>query len=205
MLYLDFTSWVNETSLSVLFEVMEGYHINQSLINRVANLFDDNIQHLSYDKAKKQYKLYLNGLGKKVYSESELKILLSDGTLKGFTMMTLVIIILYLGTAIVIDEIENSFHKNLVENIIMIFNDKRINKNNAQLIFSTHYVEILDILRRRDSVYIMHKNDIFITNCNLYEDYDERIDLSKSNQFNNNTFSTLINYDKLMELKSINT
>ena len=44
-------------------------------------------------------------------------------------------------------------------------------------------------------------NEEFITNCNLYEDYDERTDLSKSNQFNNNTFKILINYERLMDLK----
>jgi len=117
-------------------------------------------------------------------------------------MFGLIIAVLKIGGSLIIDEIENSFHKNLVENIIMIFNDKRINNNNATLIFSTHYVEILDIFRRRDNIFVMIKKD-FITISNLHDDYDDRTDLTKSNQFNNNTFGTLINYDRLMDLKKI--
>lgn len=100
----------------------------------------------------------------------------------------------------VIDEIENSFHKNLVENIIGLFNDRTINTKNATLIFTTHYVEILDIFSRKDNIFVM-KKDIYIDNGNLAVNYKLRSELSKSNQFNNNTFGTLLNYNPLMDMK----
>ena len=98
------------------------------------------------------------------------------------------------------NEIENWFQKNVVFNLIFLFNDERINKNNAQLIFSTHYTEILDILNRQDSINITHKNNGRINIKNLKE-YDIRVELSKSKQFDNNTFNTSINYQQLMEVR----
>jgi AAA15 family ATPase/GTPase len=192
--------WINASKISLIFDLFENFEVNDRLMLKITNLFDGSIKEFKYDKERKLYSIDLQGLGLKNYSENEVDILLSNGTKKGLIMFALTIAMLKLGGSLIIDEIENSFHKNLVENIVMIFNDKRINKNKANLIFSTHYVEILDIFRRRDNIYIM-KKDEFITNCNLYEDYDERTDLSKSNQFNNNTFKTLINYERLMDLK----
>ncbi|MDY0139153.1 MAG: AAA family ATPase, partial [Candidatus Izemoplasmatales bacterium] len=197
---INTNNWINASKISMIFDLFETFEVNEKLMLKITNLFDDSLKEFKYDKERKLYSIDLQGLGLKNYSEAEVDILLSDGTKKGLIMFALTIAMLKLGGSLIIDEIENSFHKNLVENIIMIFNDKRINKNQANLIFSTHYVEILDIFRRRDNIYIMNKED-FITNCNLYEDYDERTDLSKSNQFNNNTFKTLINYERLMDLK----
>ena len=201
LIFINSNAWIHRNSIKGIFEMFSIFDVNEKIMLKIAKLFDDSIKYFSYDKEKKLYTLTLNGLGEKNYSESEIKSLLSDGTMKGLMMFGLIIAILKIGGCLIIDEIENSFHKNLVENIIMIFNDKRINKNKATLIFSTHYVEILDILRRRDSIYVMTKKEDYITKCNLHEDYDDRIDLTKSSQFNNNTFATLINYDRLMDLK----
>jgi ABC-type multidrug transport system ATPase subunit len=192
--------WLKVAKISSIFYLFETFGVNEKLMLKIMNLFDDSVSEFKYDKERKLYSIHLKGLGAKTYSETDINELLSDGTKKGLLMFALTIAMLKFGGSLIIDEIENSFHKNLVENIIMIFNDKRINKNKANLIFSTHYIEILDIFRRRDNIYIMDKKE-FITICNLHEDYDERTDLSKSNQFNNNTFKTLINYEKLMDLK----
>jgi AAA15 family ATPase/GTPase len=203
LLFVNTNAWFLRNSIAEMFYVFSISDVSNELILQIAQLFDDSIEHFTYNKDQKLYSLKLHGLEEKHYSESEVKTLLSDGTLKGLMLFGLVIATLKLGGSMMIDEIENSFHKNLVENIIMIFNDKRINKNKATLVFSTHYVEILDILRRRDSIYVMTKKNGYITKCNLHEDYDARTDLSKSNQFNNNTFATLINYERLMKLKKV--
>jgi AAA15 family ATPase/GTPase len=201
ILFINSNAWFHRNSIESIFDMFNIFDVNEKLMLKIVQIFDDSIEYFSYDNEKKLYTLTLKGLGRKNYSEYEIKALLSDGTVKGLMMFGLVIALLKIGGSMIIDEIENSFHKNLVENIIMIFNDKRINKNKSTLVFSTHYVEILDILRRRDSIYVMTKKDDYITKCNLHEDYDDRTDLTKSNQFNNNTFATLINYDRLMDLK----
>lgn len=170
------------------------------LVMKILKLFDDGILEFTYDEIKELFILNLKGIGKKEYTEKEINLILSDGTKKGLEILLLVVHILNLGGTLIIDEIENSFHKNFIENLIMIFNDRRINKNKANLMFTTHYVEIVDIFRRNDNIYVMNKNK-FITTKNIYVDYKGRVELSKSNQFNNNTFNTLINYDHLIDLK----
>ncbi len=197
---LNTDAWIRASRISDTFALFDTLGINETLMLKLTNLFDEGIRVFKYDQERRLYTIDLNGLGSRLYSETEVDALLSEGTKRGLIMFALAIFTLQIGGSLLIDEIENSFHKNLVENIIMIFNDKRINKNKANLIFSTHYVEILDIFRRRDNIFVMNKEDV-ITNYNLYVDYDERTDLSKSNQFNNNTFKTLINYDRLMDLK----
>lgn len=193
-------SWLKRENPKLIFDLMNIANISDSLKLKIINLFDENIKMFEYDEENKLYEIEIEGIGTKYCGATEINDILSDGTKKGLILFSLTIAIMGLGGTLIIDEIENSFHKNLVENIIMIFNDKRINKNRSNLIFSTHYVEIMDIFRRRDNIFIMNKEK-YITNCNLYEDYKDRIDLSKSNQFNNNTFNTLLNYDRLMSIK----
>ena len=78
--------------------------------------------------------------------------------------------------------------------------DKRINTKNAQLVFSTHYAEVLDVLRRRDGVFIL-KNAGKIDITNLYLDYAFRTETLKSNIVNNNEVDTLVKYDDIMKVK----
>ena len=104
------------------------------------------------------------------------------------------------GIDIIIDEIENHFHKTLVENIISLYKDKSVNKKNASLIFATHYCEILDLFNRQDNIYIT-KADKKVHIQNMYRDYDVRPELLKSKQFYNDTFNTAVNYEFLMDLK----
>ena len=60
---------------------------------------------------------------------------------------------------IVVDELEKSLHPTLVEYLIRIFNNKKINKSNSQLIFTTHAVNLLNLeLFRRDQIYFVEKN-----------------------------------------------
>lgn len=60
---------------------------------------------------------------------------------------------------IVVDELEKSLHPTLVEYLIKIFNNKKINKSNSQLIFTTHAVNLLNLdLFRRDQIYFVEKD-----------------------------------------------
>ena len=85
--------------------------------------------------------------------------ILSAGTFCGVELYIRCIDVLKYGKTIIIDEIETSFQKNLVYNLLFLFNDGEINSKGAQIIISTHYVEILDYLSRRDNIYLAHKND----------------------------------------------
>lgn len=60
---------------------------------------------------------------------------------------------------IVIDELEKSLHPTIVEYIIKMFNNKKINKSNSQLIFTTHATHLLNLeLFRRDQIWFTEKN-----------------------------------------------
>jgi len=83
----------------------------------------------------------------------------SDGTQKLLALSALIIETLTKGEVLVIDELDNSLHTELVEAIIKLFNSKETNPNNAQLIFSTHDTNLLNQeLFRRDQIWFTEKN-----------------------------------------------
>ena len=67
---------------------------------------------------------------------------------------------LHLGSVLCIDELERSIHPLVLREIIKMFKSKRYNKNNAQLIFTTHDSWLMkkDILRR-DEIWFTNKNE----------------------------------------------
>ena len=138
-----------------------------------------------------------------IISKFELLSILSSGTFRGVELYVRSINALKYGKVFIVDEIENCFHKNLVKNLLFIFNSKNINSKGAKLIFSTHYTEILDSLSRRDNIFITHKENGYVNVKNLYSDYDVRTELSKSNQFDNNVFNTSFNYEQLLNVKEL--
>ena len=128
---------------------------------------------------------------------------MSNGKIKCIDLFISTALLFKNGGVMIIDEIENCFHKNLVNNLLFLITDKSLNKKNAQIMFSTHYVEILDIFDRRDNIFILHKVNNEINIENLYDNYEFRTEILKSKKFNNNTFNTLLNYDQLMKVKRL--
>lgn len=115
----------------------------------------------------------------KMLSDKELIYLMSSGTTKGMFLYALVVASLQNGFDLLIDEVENHFHKTLVENLISLYKDKTVNRSNASLVFTTHYCEVLDLFNRRDNIWIS-KSDGKVYFSNMYEDYDVRTELLKS-------------------------
>lgn len=126
--------------------------------------------------------------------------MLSSGTTKGVFLYVLMVASLENGFDLIVDEIENHFHKTLVENMICLYKDKSVNRKNATLIFTTHYCEMLDLFSRQDNIWIA-KSDSQVYLSNMYEDYEIRPELLKSKQFYNNAFQTAVNYEELMNMK----
>ena len=64
------------------------------------------------------------------------------------------------GALLVVDEIEDSLHPLLTKRLIEMVQDKTINTNSAQLIFTTHDAMLLDLnFFRRDQIWFAEKND----------------------------------------------
>lgn len=83
----------------------------------------------------------------------------SDGSIKYFALIGPVLDTLKYGLVLAIDEIDARLHPTLCEKLISIFNSKRTNKHNAQLIFATHNTLIMNKnMLRRDQIYFTEKN-----------------------------------------------
>ena len=83
----------------------------------------------------------------------------SDGTQKLLALSAPIIETLLKGEILVIDELDNSMHTELVNATIKLFNSKETNPINAQLIFSTHDTNLLNQeLFRRDQIWFTQKD-----------------------------------------------
>lgn len=82
----------------------------------------------------------------------------SAGTKKLFQMLPMIIDTFSRGGVLILDELDNSFHPHIAELIITLFNKPEVNIRNAQLIFSTHNINLMspDLLRR-DQVWLTEK------------------------------------------------
>lgn len=182
----------------LLFRAMKNYKISKDILAKVIKIFDDKIKSLEMTDEKHYMLVYQDYV--KELSDSELIYILSSGTTKGILLYIFVVAALENGFDLLIDEVENHFHKTLVENIISLFKDKLVNKKSATLVFTTHYCEVLDLFNRQDNIWIA-KSDNKIRLDNMYEKYNVRTELLKSRQFYNNVFDTSVNYEDLMALK----
>ena len=183
---------------SILFKTLKNYKISDEIFLNVIRIFDENIKEIERIDDH-NYRLYYQEQIKTA-SDKELIYLLSSGTTKGVLLYVQMAASLKNGFDLIVDEIENHFHKTLVENMISLYKDKSVNKSNATLIFTTHYCEILDLFNRRDNIWIAKTNgSVYLKN--MYEEYELRTELLKSRQFYNNAFQTAVNYEELMNMK----
>ena len=189
---------VGTDTYRLMFNALKNYGIDSKILTRVLKIFDENVESLEM-LDEKNYKLIFKGEVKTI-SDTQLIYLLSSGTTKGLLLYVLMVASLKEGFDLLIDEVENHFHKTLVENMISLYKDKSVNKHNATLIFTTHYCEVLDQMGRQDNIWIC-KSGEQVTLSNMYEDYQIRPELLKSKQYYNNAFNTAVDYDALMNLK----
>lgn len=182
----------------LMFKAMKNYQISNDILIKIIRIFDDKIRNLEMVD-EKHYKLTYQDCVKEL-SDTELIYMLSSGTTKGVLLYIFVVAALENGFDLLIDEVENHFHKTLVENMISLFKDKSVNKKSATLIFTTHYCEVLDLFNRQDNIWLAKSGDkIYLEN--MYQTYNIRPELLKSRQFYNNAFNTSVNYEDLMALK----
>lgn len=125
---------------------------------------------------------------------------LSSGTIKGLNVFMQAWIVLIKGGYFIVDEIENHFNKEIVATLIRFFMDKMVNKNGATLIYSTHYVELLDELDRNDGIYVV-RNNAGVSVQKLHHIL-KRNDIKKSEVFQSGMLEgTTPSYEAFMRLK----
>lgn len=196
-MYFD-SAGIGDETYSFLFKALKTYNIDQNILANIICIFDENIMNL-HKLDDHNYKIIYRD-SEKVMSDTQLFYVLSSGTTKGVLLYTMVVASLYHGFDLLVDEVENHFHKTLVENMLSLYKDKTVNKKNASLIFTTHYCELLDVFNRQDNIWVCKAEDK-VAVYNMYECFNKRSELLKSRQFYNNAFQTSVNYEKLMDLK----
>ena len=78
------------------------------------------------------------------------------------------------GEVLVIDEIDTSLHPQLTEFLVELFNDPEINANNAQLIFTTHDVTLMNpSYTRRDQLFFVDKNGDGVSELYALDEFSE--------------------------------
>jgi len=166
-------------------------------IEKILAIFDPCVKTIK--KIEKKYEItYHHGQTKQV---EKLESILSHGTVKGLNLFITAMMVLKTGQkTLIVDEIENHWHKALVESLISMFKDKDVNKKNSTLIFTTHYGELLDLFKRSDNIYITSKKEKYYLE-NMAQKYPSRNELLKSNKFYHNVYGTNLEYKALIALK----
>lgn len=104
-----------------------------------------------------------------IVGEEDFALELADeslGTSTLFKYSAALYIVLKNGGVFVIDELDKSLHQYLVRHIVELFADKDINKNNAQIIFTTHDTSLLSTkYLRRDQVWFTEKDQKTLETC----------------------------------------
>lgn len=104
----------------------------------------------------------------------------SEGTKTLFRMMVRMIGIIHEGKMLLVDEIDNSLHTQLVEFVIGMFN----HSDHAQLIYTTHNTHLLNTdFQRMDQVYFVNKRED--GSSDLYslfdfKDFRDTLDMEKA-------------------------
>ena len=101
----------------------------------------------------------------------------SQGTQKLFAYAGPILDVLEKGYVLVVDEMNNSLHPLLVRRIVEAFNDPKVNRKNAQLIFASHGISILSTeCFRRDQIWFVEKDSSAATHVYPLVDFSPRKD-----------------------------
>lgn len=98
----------------------------------------------------------------------------SSGTKQLFTIGGAILDALDKGKPILIDEMDIYLHTNISKMLITLFQNKRINKKNAQLIVATHDVNLLDrTLFRKDQIWFTEKDEFGVSSLYTLQDFTD--------------------------------
>ena len=106
-------------------------------------------------------------------SNSEIELEMSDesaGTERLFNIAGYLLFVLECGELLIIDELDRSLHPVLSKALLRMFNNPEINKNNAQLIFTTHDTTLLDgEIFRPDQIWFTEKDNSMTKLYSLFD------------------------------------
>lgn len=100
----------------------------------------------------------------------------SDGTRKLIVLAPAIESVLTKGGLLLVDGIEKELHPALVKFIVAKFQSKRTNPNGAQIVFTSHNTDLLDMeLLRKDQLYFVDKNREGVSELYGISDFSDHI------------------------------
>lgn len=169
----------------------------------IVSFLDPTVEKLYFSQENKKTSVHLQFKEQEEIVLSDAALLeqyLSSGTIKGIITFSQAKRVLQDGGYLIVDEIENHFNKEIVSALIKFFSDSMVNTNGGCLIFSTHYVELLDIYDRNDSIFLtQNTNGIQVTNLSKIL---KRNDIKKSDAYQSGLIGdSTPAYDAYIQLK----
>lgn len=99
----------------------------------------------------------------------------SDGTNVLFSLSGPLLDVLENGYTLVVDELNNSLHPYALKTLVGLFYNDKINKNNAQIIFTSHETSVMiKGFMHQDQIWLAEKNDSESTQLIPLSDYKVR-------------------------------
>lgn len=112
----------------------------------------------------------------------------SDGTRKLFAALPVILMALKEGRLVIVDELDAKLHPKLLRYVIRLFTNPEINKNGAQLLFTSHDMSTMkNSIFRRDEIWFAALNS---------ENSSEVYSLSELRKENNDPINNTAAYDK---------
>ena len=129
----------------------------------------------------------------------------SDGTDNIFMLLNKLLPEIERGKLILFDELEKNLHPHIVRYIVNLFNSPIINKNHAQLIFTTHDITLLDdTLFRKDEVYFVEKNNKQMTEIYSLDDFNSKKGENIQNRYYTGKYGAIPNFEaSIIELEEL--
>ncbi|MFA5175500.1 MAG: AAA family ATPase [Patescibacteria group bacterium] len=147
-------------------EAIKFYQENptiREMAEDILNKFDLGLSKIKIDKIETQdKKIIYVATGAHKYIDNDKEILLplqyeSAGTKNLLFLLRTIIVVLKNGGVAVLDEMDNDLHPFMVPEIVNLFTSKIHNPKHAQLLFSTHNVQILNKLDKQQII-LVEKN-----------------------------------------------
>jgi hypothetical protein len=142
--------------------INKGESINDNIKLLVQNLLSGEFEDIKDPNTLELHSMKVITIHKMNDSNNEIELEIHDesaGTKRLFYIAGYLLCVLEYGEVLIIDELDKSLHPVLSKALLKMFNDPEINKNNAQLIFTTHDTTLLDSeIFRPDQVWFTEKD-----------------------------------------------
>lgn len=121
----------------------------------------------------------------------------SEGTKQLFAYLGPILKILEKGEVLVADEINRSLHPHALCGIVSIFQNKALNKHNAQLVFTSHDTHVMKLLNR-DQIWLLDKGEFGATSLTSVSEFAGKADEAVEKRYLSGRYGALPNIEELL-------